>query len=80
MDAQIGSADALRRVLLTRLISYLQFHVWTCQETLCDRNSVPFDLRQCANVNHGHIIGPQACTLGAFDRHRFREQLFRSWN
>ena len=42
---QIRSTDALRRVLLTRLTSYLEFRGRICQETLCDRSSVTFDLR-----------------------------------
>ena len=29
---------------------YLEFRGWVCQETLCDRSSVTFDLRQCAFV------------------------------
>ena len=45
---QISSTDALRRVLPTTVSSYLQFRGWICQETLCDRSSVTFDLRQCA--------------------------------
>ena len=42
-DAQIGSADALRRIFPTALASYLQFRGWIRQETLCDRSSVTFD-------------------------------------
>ena len=48
MDAQIGSADALRRIFPTALASYLQFRDWIRQETLLDRSSVTFDVRQCA--------------------------------
>ena len=44
---QIRFSDALRRVLPTRLTSYLEFGGRICQETLCDRSSVTFDLRQC---------------------------------
>ena len=42
-NAQIGSADALRRIFPTALASYLQFRGWIRQETLCDRSSVTFD-------------------------------------
>ena len=45
MDAQIMSAKALQRVFPTTVASYLQFRGWICQETLCDRSSVTFDLR-----------------------------------
>ena len=45
---QIRFSDALRRVLPTRLTSYLEFRGRICQETSCDRSSVTFDLRQCA--------------------------------
>ena len=31
MDAQIGSADALRRVFPTALSSYLPFRDWICR-------------------------------------------------
>ena len=48
MDAQIGFADALRRIFPTALASYLQFRGWVCRETLCGRSSVTFGLRQCA--------------------------------
>ena len=44
---KIRFSDALRRVLPTRLTSYLEFRGWICQETLCDRSSATFDLRQC---------------------------------
>ena len=44
---KIRFSDALRRVLPTRLTSYLEFGGRICQETLCDRSSVTFDLRQC---------------------------------
>ena len=47
-NAQIRSTDALRRVLPTRLTSYLEFRGRICQETSCDRSSAAFDLRQCA--------------------------------
>ena len=46
-NAQNRFADALRRVLPTTLASHLAFRGWICQETLCDRSSVTFDLRQC---------------------------------
>ena len=54
---RIGFADALQRVFLTTVASYLQFRGWICPETLCDRSSVTFDLRQQAParlivVNH----------------------------
>ena len=45
---QISSTDALRRVFLTTVSSYLQFRGRICEETLCDRSSVTFDLRQRA--------------------------------
>ena len=45
---QINSTGALQRVFPTRLTSYLQFRGWICQETLCGRSAVTFDLRQCA--------------------------------
>ena len=45
---QIRFSDALRRVLPTRLTSYFEFRGRICQETLCVRSSVAFDLRQCA--------------------------------
>ena len=48
MYAQIGFADTLRRIFLMALASYLQFRDWIRQETLLDRSSVTFDLRQCA--------------------------------
>ena len=48
MDAQIGFAKALRWFLPTTLASYLQFRGWIRQDTLCDRSSVTFILRQCA--------------------------------
>ena len=32
---------------LTMVSSYLQFYGWIRKETLCDRSSVTFDLRQC---------------------------------
>ena len=47
MDVQIGFADALRWFLPTTLASYLQFRGWIRQDTLCDRSSVTFVLRQC---------------------------------
>ena len=47
MDAQIGFADALRRVFPTMVASYLESRCWIDQEILCDRMSVIFDLRQC---------------------------------
>ena len=49
-NAQIGFADALRRIFPTELASF-QFRGWISQETLCDRSSVTFDLRQCAPAN-----------------------------
>ena len=50
MDAQIGFSDALRWVFPTMVPSYLQCRGWICQETLCDRSSVTFDLRQCGQL------------------------------
>ena len=47
MDGQIGFVDALQRVFPMTVSSYLQFRGWICQETLWDRSSVTFDLRQC---------------------------------
>ena len=38
----------LQRVLPTTLVRRVQFRGWIRQETLCDRRSVTFDLRQCA--------------------------------
>ena len=49
-DAQIGFADTLRRIFLTALANYLQFRDWIRQETLLDRSSVTFDVRQCATT------------------------------
>ena len=46
MDAQIGFADALRRVFPTMVASYLPFRGWIRREILCGRSSVTFDLRQ----------------------------------
>ena len=46
MDTQIGFADAMQRVFPTTVASF-QFRGWIHQETLCDRSSVAFDLRQC---------------------------------
>ena len=54
MDAQIGFAGASRRIFPTALASYLQFCGWIRQETLCDRSSVTFDLRQCDHRGRGH--------------------------
>ena len=39
-NAQIGSADALRRIFPTALASYLQFRGWIRQETRCNGMSV----------------------------------------
>ena len=47
LDLQTGLADGLRRIFPTGLASYLQFRGWIHQETLCNRSSVTFDLRQC---------------------------------
>ena len=47
MDTGIGFAGALRRIFLTGLASYLQFRDWIRRETLLDRSSVTFDVRQC---------------------------------
>ena len=52
---KIRFSDALRRVLPTRLTSYLEFGGWICQETLCDRSSVTFDLRQCDQHPQGRL-------------------------
>ena len=41
-------ADVLQRVLPTTLVRRFPFRGWIRQETLCDRRSVTFDLRQCA--------------------------------
>ena len=48
MDALIGFADALQRIFPTTVASYLTFHGWIRQETLRNRSSVTFELRQCA--------------------------------
>ena len=48
VDHMGGSIVGLRRVLPTRLTSYFEFRGRICQETLYDRSSVAFDLRQCA--------------------------------
>ena len=41
----IGFDDALRRICQTAVASDLAFRSWICQETLCARSSVTFDLR-----------------------------------
>ena len=46
MDTQIGFADAMQRVFPTTVASF-QFRGWIRQETLYDRCSVTFDMRQC---------------------------------
>ena len=46
-NAQIGSADALRRIFPTALASYLQFRGWIRQDTRCNGMSVAVLLRQC---------------------------------
>ena len=48
IDVQVRFADALQRVLPTTLVRRFQFRGRVQQETLCDRSSVTFDLRQCA--------------------------------
>ena len=48
MDTQIRFADALQQVFPTTVASYLRFRGWIHQETLRNRSSVTFDLRQCA--------------------------------
>ena len=48
MDTEIGFADALQRVFPTTVSSYLPLRGWICQEALCDRSSVTFNLRQSA--------------------------------
>ena len=45
---QISSTDALQRVLPTTVSSF-EFRGWVRQETLRDRSSVTFDLRQYAD-------------------------------
>ena len=67
----IGLADALQRVFLTTVVSYLQFRGWICQETLCDRSSVTFDLRQCATP--APAPGQSAIQV-TVDRSRMRPQ------
>ena len=42
MDAQIGFADALRRIFPTALASYLQFRGWIRRETLSDQMLLTF--------------------------------------
>ena len=54
-DAPIGFADALRWIFPPVLARYVVFHGWIRQETLCDRSSVTFDLRQCAVVFEGDV-------------------------
>ena len=63
-DAPFGLADALRRIFLTVLASYLQFRGWIRQETLCDRSSATFDLRQCANCRLSARAGMRARGTG----------------
>ena len=46
MDAQIGFSDAFQRVFPTTVARVLECRGWICEETLCDRSSVTFDLRQ----------------------------------
>ena len=48
-------SDALRRVLPTRLTSYLEFRGRICQETSCDRSSVTFDLSQPLALGNGFV-------------------------
>ena len=43
---------ALRWISPTRLAGHLQFCGWIRQETMCDRSSVTFDLRQCAGISN----------------------------
>ena len=62
---QISSTDALQRVFPTTVSSYLQFRGWICQETLCDRSSVTFDLRQQGQrVGLGHDLSGSPTALG----------------
>ena len=56
-DAQIGFADALGRIFPTALARYLLFRGGIRQETLCDRSSVTFDMRQCVNHLHWRPAG-----------------------
>ena len=58
MDAQIGFADALWRVFPTTVSSHLQFRGWIFQETLCDRSSVTFDMRQCVIILDDALSSP----------------------
>ena len=53
----ISSTDALQRVFPTTVPSYLQFRGWICQEALCDRSSVTFDLSQCAGRTNCRLSG-----------------------
>ena len=61
-DAPFGLADALRRIFPTVLASYLQFRGWIRQETLCDRSSATFDLRQCASRFSAYLTGAAGAT------------------
>ena len=70
MDAQIGFTDALWRTFPTSLASYLQFRDWIRQETLLDRSSVIFDVRQCAGMTNcrlspqdGPAFGQDVCLV-----------------
>ena len=56
---QIGFADALRWIFPPVLARYVVFHGWIRQETLCDRSSVTFDLRQCALGQVAQVVEEQ---------------------
>ena len=55
-------AHRVRRCVAASLsddgVSYLQFRGWICQETLCDRSLVTFDVRQCAFPSSPQCPGP----------------------
>ena len=61
MDAQIGFADALRRIFPTVLVSHLAFRGRICQWARYERMSVTFDLRQCANCRLADVLSSAAC-------------------
>ena len=48
------------------MVSYLEFHGWVPAEGLLGTNVGNIRLEAVRHVNHRHIIGLQACTLGGF--------------
>ena len=75
MDAQIGFADALRRGFPRTVARYHEFRGRICQETLCDRISVTFDLRQRAPLELRKAqLGVYVATS---ERHVLHRQLFQ---